>query len=90
MHQRGIIDKEDLDAWTKAVVGLLRTPGGAQHWASTKAMYTPAIVDYLDKEIIAAEGEPSWVEAFPYYDSTFDDALKEAGRQSEQSPAIDV
>lgn len=78
LHQRGIIDKVDLDAWANLTLGILRTPGGATHWAKQREGYTPTIMEYLDKELEAGAGQPSLIESMPFWDAKFDPVFNQS------------
>ena len=68
LNQKGIVSKVDVDAWAKFAIGLLRTPGGMEHWKMYRKMYTPTVVEYLDQELAALADQPNLIEMLPHFD----------------------
>jgi len=73
LHQRGLLQEVDYDAWIYYVASLIQTPGGSKVWPSIEATITPTIREVINDYIAANPDTPSYLDLNPllrYSDET--------------------
>ncbi len=69
LHDEGILDEVNYEAWLVYTAAILRTPGGAVAWPQVAAVVSPDIADELKKFLADNPDGPSLLELMPVMDA---------------------
>jgi len=58
--QSQAIDKEHIESWARILRQISGMPGFKQFWADRRHLFTPALVDHLEREVFMNERDPDY------------------------------
>jgi len=69
LHDEGILDDVNYEAWLVYTAAILRTPGGSIVWPQVSAIVSPTIADELANFLADRPDGPSLLEVMPVMDA---------------------
>lgn len=69
LHDEGILDDVNYEAWLVYTAAILRTPGGAIAWPQVSSIVSPTIVDELARFLAEHPDQPSLLDVMPVMDA---------------------
>lgn len=70
LHDHGILDEVEYEAWLAYTAAIIVTPGGSEAWPQASAVVSPVIRDVLNNYLATHPEQPSLLELMPVMDSS--------------------
>ena len=69
LHDQGILDEVEYEAWLAYTAAIIVTPGGSVAWPQASAIVSPVIRDVLNNYLAMHPEQPSLLELMPIMDT---------------------